>query len=332
MIDVFVEMPGASPAEVEQRRDAPDGEAALGDPRRRVRLLHVEPGRSRWSIVRFLSARTKSGARPAEPEARGAMPTASRPALAAARQAALDRRRADPRAHAVGRRATTTSAPPLAAQLHDAIKEVPDVSEVTLIGGRPRADRASSSIRRGSRRYALDPLDRAQALGGANAAARRRRAGRRRQPSARRRGRAAVGSVAALRDVGRRRVASGAPMLVRDVADVADGDARADRLRAFRARGDRRSPGGDHRGRQAQGHQRDRRRHRRRGEARRPSRPVLLPGDVHVTVTRDYGETAAEKSNELLCHMLLAVVSVSRPDRARARASRSGRRARSPFP
>jgi multidrug efflux pump subunit AcrB len=40
-------------------------------------------------------------------------------------------------------------------------------------------------------------------------------------------------------------------------------------------------------------------------------RPVLLPGDLHVTVTRNYGETAAEKSNELLYHMFLAVVSVS---------------------
>ena len=40
-------------------------------------------------------------------------------------------------------------------------------------------------------------------------------------------------------------------------------------------------------------------------------RPVLLPGTLNVTVTRNYGETAAEKSNELLYHMFLAVVSVS---------------------
>ena len=40
-------------------------------------------------------------------------------------------------------------------------------------------------------------------------------------------------------------------------------------------------------------------------------RPVLLPGNLNVTVTRNYGETAAEKSNELLYHMVLAVVSVS---------------------
>ncbi|HSP13995.1 MAG TPA: efflux RND transporter permease subunit [Thermoanaerobaculia bacterium] len=38
---------------------------------------------------------------------------------------------------------------------------------------------------------------------------------------------------------------------------------------------------------------------------------VVIPADVHVGVTRNYGETAAEKSNELLFHMLLAVLSVA---------------------
>jgi multidrug efflux pump subunit AcrB len=37
----------------------------------------------------------------------------------------------------------------------------------------------------------------------------------------------------------------------------------------------------------------------------------LLPGDVNVSVTRNYGETAAHKANELLWHMCLAVISVS---------------------
>ncbi len=37
----------------------------------------------------------------------------------------------------------------------------------------------------------------------------------------------------------------------------------------------------------------------------------IIPADVQVTVTRNYGVTAEEKSNELLWHMLLAVVSVS---------------------
>ena len=37
---------------------------------------------------------------------------------------------------------------------------------------------------------------------------------------------------------------------------------------------------------------------------------VTVPSDVRVTVTRDYGETAQEKANELLWHLLIAVVSV----------------------
>jgi multidrug efflux pump subunit AcrB len=40
-------------------------------------------------------------------------------------------------------------------------------------------------------------------------------------------------------------------------------------------------------------------------------RGTLLPDDVEVTVTRDYGHTAAEKSNELLLHMGIAVFGVA---------------------
>jgi multidrug efflux pump subunit AcrB len=37
----------------------------------------------------------------------------------------------------------------------------------------------------------------------------------------------------------------------------------------------------------------------------------LIPADVKVTITRDYGNTAAEKSNELLFHMGIAIISVT---------------------
>jgi multidrug efflux pump subunit AcrB len=40
------------------------------------------------------------------------------------------------------------------------------------------------------------------------------------------------------------------------------------------------------------------------------ARRTLLPGTMHVTVTRDYGETAQEKSNELIGHVLLATGAV----------------------
>ncbi|MBA3008254.1 MAG: efflux RND transporter permease subunit [Proteobacteria bacterium] len=38
---------------------------------------------------------------------------------------------------------------------------------------------------------------------------------------------------------------------------------------------------------------------------------TLIPADIEVTVTRDYGATAAEKSNELLLHMGIAVFGVA---------------------
>jgi multidrug efflux pump subunit AcrB len=40
-------------------------------------------------------------------------------------------------------------------------------------------------------------------------------------------------------------------------------------------------------------------------------RGSTLPDNIHMTVTRNYGETAAEKSNELLYHMAIAVISVT---------------------
>ncbi len=40
-------------------------------------------------------------------------------------------------------------------------------------------------------------------------------------------------------------------------------------------------------------------------------KPTVIPEDVTITTTRNYGETASEKSNELLFHMGIAVISVS---------------------
>lgn len=40
-------------------------------------------------------------------------------------------------------------------------------------------------------------------------------------------------------------------------------------------------------------------------------RKTFVPSDVHIKITRNYGETAAERSNELLIHMLIAVFSVT---------------------
>ena len=41
------------------------------------------------------------------------------------------------------------------------------------------------------------------------------------------------------------------------------------------------------------------------------SRGVIIPDNIHMTITRHYGETAKEKSDELLLHMFIAVFSVT---------------------
>jgi len=43
----------------------------------------------------------------------------------------------------------------------------------------------------------------------------------------------------------------------------------------------------------------------------RESRGVVIPDNIHLTVTRNYGETAKEKSDELLFHMFIAIFSVT---------------------
>jgi multidrug efflux pump subunit AcrB len=195
----------------------------------------------------------------------------------------------------------------LAAQLREALAEVPDVSEVMVLGGRAR----EIGVRVDPTRLAaaaIDPVQLSRTLEAANARATgtgpvsagdvaRLEAGRHME------------TAAGLRDV----VVSardGRSIRLGDVAQVADGDAAPTSYVRFHSR-----DGGSHpavtlavakrAGANAitVAHQ---------VEAKLAAvRPALLPGTLNVTITRDYGETAADKSNELLYHMFLAVVSVS---------------------
>jgi len=38
---------------------------------------------------------------------------------------------------------------------------------------------------------------------------------------------------------------------------------------------------------------------------------TIIPDNIHMTITRHYGKTAKEKSDELLFHMMIAIVSVT---------------------
>ena len=123
----------------------------------------------------------------------------------------------------------------IAAQLDDAIKQVPDVSAVTLIGGQRREVRIVLDPGEAGRLSTCPPLQVAGALGLSN----------RRLPS----GKFDSGNREYLLETGEflrtaddvRNVVVGVagdkPVFVRNVAEVADGGAGADRIRSHGERG-----------------------------------------------------------------------------------------------
>ena len=99
-------------------------------------------------------------------------------------------------------------------------------------------------------------------------------------------------------------------MLVQDVAEVVDGDAEPTSYVTFQSKTSGAQPAVTIAVAKRKGTNATDVAHRVRAKLA-TLQGTLVPSDVHVTVTRDYGETAAEKSDELLWHMLLAVLSVS---------------------
>jgi multidrug efflux pump subunit AcrB len=196
----------------------------------------------------------------------------------------------------------------IAAQLDDTIKQVPDVSAVTLMGGQRREVRIvlDSAKLAG---YQMSPLQVALALGVSN----------RRLPS----GKFDSGNREYLLETGEFLrtsedvknvvvgVAGDKPVFLRNVADVTDGGAEpTEYVRMVNAASRESLPAvtisiAKRKGTNAV---------EVAGNVLRriePLKGVVIPSDVQLAITRQYGETAAEKSNELLLHMLIAVISVS---------------------
>jgi multidrug efflux pump subunit AcrB len=192
----------------------------------------------------------------------------------------------------------------LAAQVHDAIKQTPDVSAVQLIGGQRRQIRILLEPSKLAS-YSMTPAEIHRALGASN---QRLPAGK--YSSGEREFILEAGgflqTAAQVRDVvvG---VANGRPVFLRDVAEVRDGGEEPVQYVQFAAPQSGFEPAvtlsvSKRKGTNAIDVA-------ERALAR--VRTIHLPSDVSMTVTRHYGETAAEKSNELLEHMGIAVVSVS---------------------
>ena len=204
----------------------------------------------------------------------------------------------------------------VAAELQHQIKQVPGVSEVTLIGGERRQVRVLLDPERMASRQ-IAPLAIAQALGAANE---RRRVGS--LVAANRELVLETGTVlASARDVGDVVVgATGSrPVCLRDIATIVDG---AEEPTSYVRLGAGVAADGPARALGAGAAPAVTIAIAKRaglnaitivGDVMRKVdglRGTVVPGDVQISVTRDHGATARDKSNELLLHMAIAVVSV----------------------
>ena len=230
---------------------------------------------------------------------------------AAARQAALDRRRAGPRAHAALGGYDANALRQIAMHLEDEIRTVPDVAETFVVGGQPKQIRvtldparlAASGVTPGEVAMALQRRERAAA-------------GRRARDCAIEVYRIDVGApLATAAEVGSVVVAvrGGAPVYLRNVADVTRRVRRDDDYVSHAGRAARRrESGGDDRRGQAEGRQRHAGDARGAGARGRGDRARLLPRDVqrrrHPRLRRDGGREGAASSS---CISLIATLSVT---------------------
>jgi multidrug efflux pump subunit AcrB len=307
MVDVMLEMPGATPADVEQRVTRPIERVLWEVPGVEYIYSTSSPGQS-LIIVRFevdeplepalvrLNQKLAASADRIPPGVVGPIVKARSiddvPIMAVTVWSA---RYADDQLRA------------LAAQLRDAIAEINDVSEVTLIGGRPRQVRVDIDPARLSA-YDLDPLSVQQAIVRTNV-----------RDSAT--GPVTDGVIRGL-EAGKRlrtaeelrntvvAAAGTRPVLVRDVADVVDGGAEPTSYVAFQSRTSGAQPAVTIAVAKRKGTNATDVAHRVVAKLD-TLKGSIVPPDVHLTISRDYGESAADKSNELLFHMLLSIVSVS---------------------
>ena len=195
----------------------------------------------------------------------------------------------------------------IASQLTDTIKQVPDVSAVTLIGGQRREVRIVLDPAKLAG-YQLSPLQVVGALGLSN-----RRLASREFDSGNRAYLLETGEFLRTSEDVRNvvvGVAGDRPVFLCNVAEVADGGAEpTEYVRMVNAASKESLPAvtiaiAKRKGTNAV---------EVAGNVLRriePLKGTVVPADVSVDITRQYGETAAEKSNELLLHMLIAVISV----------------------
>ncbi|MFN0101300.1 MAG: efflux RND transporter permease subunit [Bryobacteraceae bacterium] len=306
MVDVFVQMPGSSAREVEERVTKPLEKLLWEIPGVEYVYSTSSPGTA-TAIVRFLVGQDEEKAIVRLNQKLAANldlipPGASQPVV---KPRSID----DVPILALtfwSKRYGDFELRRIAAQVDDTVKQTPEVSAVALIGGQRREIRITLNQARLAA-YNLSPLQVVGALGVSN----------RRLPA----GHFASGNRQFLLEIGQFLrtadevrdvvvgVANGKSIFVRDVAEVSDGGEESSQY-VRHSDGQGSFPAvtiavSKRKGANAVTVAEDvlNRVKRLRGG--------VIPSDVEMTVTRNYGDTAKEKSNELLYHMLIAVISVS---------------------
>ena len=238
MVDVFAEMPGATPADVEQRVTRPMEQLLWEVPGVEYVYSTSSPGQS-MVVVRFSVNEPQEAALVRLNQKLAA--NADRIPAGVIGPLVKPRSIDDVPILAVtlwSTRYADDQLRSLAVQLREAIAEVNDVSEVTLIGGRPRQVRVDIDPTRLSA-YDLDPVSVQQAIARANV----RRAASGPVADGGTTGLEA-GNVLRTADELRNTVVISTRrrhVLVRDVADVVDGDAEPTSYVAFQSKSLRRS-------------------------------------------------------------------------------------------
>ena len=306
MVDVFVQMPGASAREVEERVTKPMEKLLWEVPGVEYIYSTSSPGSS-TVIVRFLVGQDEEKSIVRLNQKLNANldripPGASMPLV---KPRSID----DVPILALtfwSKRYGDSELRRVASQAEDAIRQTPDVSAVQLIGGQRRELRITLDRTRLAA-YNLSPLQIAQALGLSN-----RRLPSGQFASSNRELTMETGEFLCTADDVRNVVtgiANGRAIFVRDVAEVTDGGDEPSQYVRY-------SDGSGFYPAVTIAVS------KRKGTnavtvvdsvlARlAPLRGSVIPSDVGIAITRNYGDTAKEKSNELLWHMLIAVISVS---------------------
>jgi multidrug efflux pump subunit AcrB len=307
MVDVFVDLAGASPTEIEQRVTRPVEQWLWEIPGVEYVYSTSSAGRA-MIVVRFLVGQDEEQALVRLNQKLAA----NAPALPAGASPPLVQLRSidDVPVMALtlwGRGYDDLRLRAMARQLQEVLKELPDVSTTAVIGGRPRQvtvslDPAALAARN------VDPLAVEQALSAAN-------------------DRASAGTIVAANRAWRLEsgrwlesveavknsviaTPGGSPVRLADVASVTDGGGEPDSYVVHYPRAGEAFPAvtlsiAKRKGANAIALT-------QAIERKIASvRGYLLPSDLQTSITRNYGESAAQKSNELLWHMFLAVVSVS---------------------